>query len=58
MAGIAYLNTGKYAEALTSLQKFEPKGEMLTALSKGAIGDAYSQQNKPNEALNYYIQAA
>ena len=57
-AGIAYLNTKKYAEAIASLEKFSSSDIMLNALSKGAIGDAYAQQNKQKEALDYYIQAA
>ena len=58
MAGIAYLNTGKYAEAITSLEKFSGKDVTLSILAKGAIGDAYAQQNKPKEALEFYLKAA
>jgi tetratricopeptide (TPR) repeat protein len=57
-AGISYLNTKKYAEAITSLEKFSSDDVMLSTLSKGAIGDAYAQQNKQKEALDYYIKAA
>ena len=57
-AGIAYLNTGKYAEAITSLEKFTSDDIMLSTLAKGAIGDAYAQQNKQKEALDWYIKAA
>lgn len=57
-AGIAYLNTKKYAEAIESLEKFSSKDVMLSTLAIGAIGDAYAQQNKPTEALSYYIKAA
>jgi tetratricopeptide (TPR) repeat protein len=57
-AGIAYLNTGKYDEAIASLGKFSSEDIMLSALAKGAIGDAYSQKNQPKEALDYYIKAA
>lgn len=58
MAGIAYLNTGKYAEAITSLEKFNSKDVTLSILAKGAIGDAYAQQNKQKEALEFYVKAA
>ncbi len=58
MAGIAYLNTGKYAQAVTSLEKFSSNDVMLSTLAKGAVGDAYAQQNKQKEALEYYIKAA
>ncbi|HLF51500.1 tetratricopeptide repeat protein [Flavobacterium sp.] len=57
-AGMAYLNTGKYTEAITYLEKFSSKDMVLSALAKGAIGDAYSQKNQPKEALEYYIKAA
>jgi tetratricopeptide (TPR) repeat protein len=57
-AGIAYLNTGKYAEAIDYLGKFKSEDVVLSALAKGAIGDAYSQKNEQKEALDYYIKAA
>jgi tetratricopeptide (TPR) repeat protein len=57
-AGIAYLNTGKYAEAIEYLGKFKSEDIVLGALAKGAIGDAYSQKNQPKEALENYVKAA
>ena len=57
-AGIAYLNTGKYTEAIEYLGKFNSEDIILSALAKGAIGDAYSQKNQPKEALENYIKAA
>jgi tetratricopeptide (TPR) repeat protein len=57
-AGIAYLNTGKYDEAIASLDKFSSKDEILKVLAIGAIGDAYSQKNQAKEALEYYVKAA
>lgn len=57
-AGVAYLNTGKYAEAIEYLGKFKSEDMILSAMAKGAIGDAYSQKNQPKEALENYIKAA
>jgi len=57
-AGLAYLNTGKYTEAIDYLGKFKSEDIVLSALAKGAIGDAYSQKNQPKEALENYIKAA
>ncbi|MBQ0908287.1 tetratricopeptide repeat protein [Flavobacterium sp. F-328] len=57
-AGVAYLNTGKYTEAIDYLNKFSSDDIVLSALAKGAIGDAYSQKNQQKEALEYYIKAA
>jgi predicted negative regulator of RcsB-dependent stress response len=56
-AGLAYLNTGKYGEAIESLNKFSSKDMILGALAKGAIGDAYAQKKQPKEALEKYIKA-
>ncbi len=57
-AGVAYLNTGKYAEAIDYLGKFKSEDAILSALAKGAIGDAYAQKKQPNEALENYLAAA
>ena len=56
-AGIAYLNTGKYTEAIDYLGKFKSEDIVLSALAKGAIGDAYSQNKQPKEALENYLKA-
>ena len=57
-AGIAYLNTGKYSEAVASLDKFKSDDMVLGTLAIGAKGDAYAQQNKMKEALEQYEKAA
>ena len=57
-AGIAYLNTGKYTEAIEYLGKFKSDDVVLSALAKGAVGDAYSQNKQPKEALENYVKAA
>ncbi|MGO2358767.1 tetratricopeptide repeat protein [Mesonia sp.] len=57
-AGIAYLNTGKYKEAIDQLEDFKSDDEVLAPLAKGAIGDAFMQLNQPEEALGYYEKAA
>lgn len=57
-AGISYLNTGKYNEAIASLEKFKSKDVVLSALAIGATGDAFSQKNQPKEALEYYVKAS
>lgn len=56
-AGIAYLNTGKYTEAIDYLSKFKSDDVVLSALAKGAIGDAYAEKKQPTEALENYIKA-
>src|SRR6187402_680480 len=57
-AGMAYLNTGKFDEAIKYLGDFKSEDMILSALAKGAIGDAYSQKNQQKEALDYYVKAA
>ncbi|MFL9830856.1 tetratricopeptide repeat protein [Flavobacterium sp. ARAG 55.4] len=57
-AGIAYLNTGKYTEAIDYLSKFKSDDVVLSAMAKGAIGDAYSENKQPKEALENYLKAA
>jgi tetratricopeptide (TPR) repeat protein len=57
-AGIAYLNTKKFDKAIEHLSDFTTKDEFVNALAIGAIGDAKSELNKPEEALEYYVKAA
>lgn len=58
MAGIAYLKMNDYENAITKLNSFSTDDEILGALAKGNIGDAFSQINQPKEAMEYYIKAA
>ena len=57
-AGMAYLNTNNYQEAINHLDNFESDDEMLAPLAKGAIGDAFVQLDQQEEALKYYEEAA
>ncbi|MEO2079262.1 MULTISPECIES: tetratricopeptide repeat protein [Leeuwenhoekiella] len=57
-AGMAYLNTNKYQEAIDQLDDFESDDAMLAPLAKGSIGDAFMQLDQPEEALSYYEDAA
>ncbi|WP_276978760.1 tetratricopeptide repeat protein [Flavobacterium filum] len=57
-AGMAYLNTGKNTEAIAYLDKFSSEDMILSALAKGAVGDAFAQKNQLKEALEYYKKAA
>jgi tetratricopeptide (TPR) repeat protein len=57
-AGMAYLNTNKYQEAITQLDKYNSDDEMTGPLAKGAIGDAFVQLGQNEDALKYYEEAA
>lgn len=56
-AGMAYLNQQNYQEAISYLEDFSSDDEILGALAKGGIGDAFSQLDQPGEALDYYESA-
>ena len=57
-AGMSYLNTGKYKEAVQHLDDFSTKDKTLAAMAKGGIGDAFAQLKNNEEALKYYGEAA
>lgn len=56
-AGMAYLNQQNYQEAISYLEEFSSDDEILGALAKGGIGDAFSQLDQPDDALDYYEKA-
>lgn len=57
-AGLSYLHTKDYKNAIAHLDKFKSKDELLMPLATGAIGDAFAQLEQLKEALNYYEKAA
>lgn len=57
-AGMAYLNTNRYQEAIDMLDDFSSNDEILAPLAKGGIGDAFIQLDQADEALDYYSEAA
>ncbi|HLT32508.1 MAG TPA: tetratricopeptide repeat protein [Aquaticitalea sp.] len=57
-AGMAYLNLKDYQNAVKYLGEFSSDDMMLGPIAKGGIGDAFMQLNQPEEALDYYNQAA
>lgn len=57
-AGISYLKMKKYEEAIEYLSKFKSDDELLGPTALGAIGDAFSDINQPQQALEYYEKAA
>ncbi|MFI5164722.1 MAG: tol-pal system YbgF family protein [Bacteroidia bacterium] len=56
--GLCYLNTGKFEEAITELKEYDSNDMMLGPISIGAIGDAYSELGKKDEAIEQYIKAS
>ena len=55
--GMAYLNTAKYQEAINYLEDFSSDDVLLSALAKGALGDAHAQLGQDEKALSYYKAA-
>jgi len=57
-AGMAYLNLQQYEEAISYLEDFSSDDEVYKALALGGIGDAFSQLEQPEDALDYYEKAS
>ena len=57
-AGMAYLRTNQYQQAIDNLDDFDSDDVILAPLAKGGIGDAFLQLEQPEEALDYYEEAA
>ena len=57
-AGMAYLNTKDYTNAVEYLSNFSSDDEMLGPIAQGGIGDAFIQLNQKEDALDYYVKAA
>src|SRR5690606_2511617 len=56
-AGMTYLNLKQYDQAIAQLESFSAKDDILGAIAKGGIADAFAQLNQPNDALEYYGKA-
>lgn len=56
-AGMAYLQTGKFDQAIEQLEQFKSDDETLGPLAAGAIGDAYAEKKDMNKALEQYKKA-
>ncbi len=57
-AGICYLRTGKFEEAIAKLKNYSINDEIIAPLANGAIGDANLELNNVDEAIKYYLKAA
>lgn len=57
-AGTAFLRLKDYKNAVEYLSNFKSDDEILAPLAKGNIGDAFVQLNQPEDALDYYEEAA
>jgi tetratricopeptide (TPR) repeat protein len=57
-AGMAFLNTKQFQKAIDHLMEFSTDEVITQAMAIGAIGDAYSELKKPEQALEFYVKAA
>ncbi|KOY52483.1 tetratricopeptide repeat protein [Polaribacter dokdonensis] len=57
-AGVSYLQMKQYDKAIEYLSKFNSDNAVLNAVSLGAIGDAFSDIDQQEDALEYYEKAA
>lgn len=57
-AGVCYLRTENYNKAVEYLKDFNTDAKQVQMMAYGALGDAYSELNKNDDAVNYYKKAA
>ena len=57
-AGICYLNTGDFNNAIKYLGEFKGKDQIVKPLATGAMGDAYLELENAAEAAKCYEKAA
>ena len=57
-AGVCYLKLGDFARAEKHLKEFDGKGTMVAYVAKGALGDAYMEQSKTDDAIKAYLDAS
>lgn len=57
-AGICYLRTGKFEQAISFLEKYDGSDAIVAPIAIGAIGDCNLELNRVDEAISYYLKAA
>lgn len=57
-AGLCFLHTAQYEDAIEYLSQFSAEDIILSTLALGGIGDAYLELENIDKALKYYEQAA
>jgi tetratricopeptide (TPR) repeat protein len=56
-AGICYLRTGQFEDAIDNLEKFDSEDIMVASVALGAIGDCYMELDEKEKAASYYLKA-
>ncbi|WP_075603773.1 tetratricopeptide repeat protein [Saccharicrinis aurantiacus] len=57
-AGVSYLNLGNFDEAIDYLEGFSCGDEVINAMGKGALADAYLEKGNTSKAISNYSSAA
>lgn len=57
-AGICYLQSGDFDNAISQMEDFSAEGDLLPAMKNGILGDCYSEKQDFGKALDYYEKAA
>lgn len=57
-AGLCFLRTGNFTKAVDNLKDFSTEAKQVQMMAYGALGDAYSELNKNDDAVNYYKKAS
>ena len=57
-AGLSYLHTGEYEQAVKTLKKYNGKDNILLARAESAVGDAYVNLGETANAVKWYLKAA
>ena len=57
-AGIIYLRTGDFKNAVKHLEEFNGKGTILERAAAGALGDAHMEMNQIKKGIEAYEEAA
>lgn len=56
--GLCYLHKGQFEDAVNELKEYDSDDMMLSPISIGAIGDAYSELGKTDDAIEQYLKAS
>jgi tetratricopeptide (TPR) repeat protein len=57
-AGICFLRTGAFQDAIDQLEDFSTSNELIAPLAEGAIGDAYVELGDLDQGAKHYTKAA
>jgi tetratricopeptide (TPR) repeat protein len=56
--GLCYLHKGQFEDAVKELKEYDGNDMMLKPIAIGAIGDAYSELGKADDAIDQYLKAS